>query len=152
MRIAILSRNPKIYSTRCLVVAGTAIGHQIDEINNMPGYINITSNQPSIRHNGKPLPYYDAVIPRIGVSVTFYGTSAVRHFEIMGTFSVNVSAAISRAKEKSRPLQLMSRKGTRTPKIGFAHHPNEIDDLIKNVGGVPVAVIFIEGTQALLCS
>jgi ribosomal protein S6--L-glutamate ligase len=152
LRIAILSRNPKIYSTRRLVVAGTAIGHQIDEINNMPGYINITSNQPSIRHNGKPLPYYDAVIPRIGVSVTFYGTSAVRHFEIMGTFSVNVSAAISRSKEKSRPLQLLSRKGTRKPKTGFAHHPNEIDDLIKNVGGMPVAIILLEGTQVLMCS
>ena len=135
MRIAILSRNPKLYSTRRLVEAGTALGHQVDVIDTMHCYMDITSSRPSVRYKGKPLPYYDAVIPRIGASVTFYGTSVVRQFEMMGTFSINESVAISRSRDKLRSLQLLSRKGIGMPRTGFAHHPDKIDDLIKNVGG-----------------
>lgn len=138
MRIAILSRNPKLYSTRRLVEAGTALGHQVDVIDTIHCYMDITSSRSSVRYNGKPLPYYDAVIPRIGTSVTFYGTSVVRQFEMMGTFSVNESVAISRSRDKLRSLQLLSRKGIGMPRIGFAHHPDKIDDLIKNIGGAPV--------------
>jgi ribosomal protein S6--L-glutamate ligase len=149
LRIAILSRNPKLYSTRRLVEAGTALGHQVDVIDTMHCYMDITSSRSSVRYNGKPLPYYDAVIPRIGASVTFYGTSVVRQFEMMGTFSVNESVAISRSRDKLRSLQLLSRKGIGMPRTGFAHHPDKIDDLIKNVGGAPVVIKLLEGTQGI---
>jgi ribosomal protein S6--L-glutamate ligase len=149
LRIAILSRNPQLYSTRRLIEAGTALGHQVDVIDTMHCYMDITSSQSSVRYNGKPLPYYDAVIPRIGASVTFYGTSVVRQFEMMGTFSVNESVAISRSRDKLRSLQLLSRKGIGMPRTGFAHHPDKIDDLIKNVGGAPVVIKLLEGTQGI---
>jgi ribosomal protein S6--L-glutamate ligase len=149
LRIAILSRNPKLYSTRRLIEAGTALGHQVDVIDTLHCYMDITSSQSSVRYNGKSLPYYDAVIPRIGASVTFYGTSVVRQFEIMGTFSVNELVAISRSRDKLRSLQLLSRKGIGMPRTGFAHHPDKIDDLIKNVGGAPVVIKLLEGTQGI---
>ncbi|WP_289028408.1 30S ribosomal protein S6--L-glutamate ligase [uncultured Paraglaciecola sp.] len=149
MRIAILSRNPRLYSTRRLVEAGKSLGHQVDVVDTMHCYMDITSNRPSVRYNGKPLPYYDAVIPRIGASVTFYGTSVVRQFEMMGTYSINESVAISRSRDKLRSLQLLSRKGIGMPRTGFAHHPDKIDDLIKNVGGAPVVIKLLEGTQGI---
>ena len=131
MRIAILSRNGNLYSTRRLKEAGEALGHQIDIVDTMHCYMDITSNRPSVRYKGKPLPYYDAVIPRIGASVTFYGTSVVRQFEMMGTYSINESVAISRSRDKLRSLQLLSRKGIGMPRTGFANHPDKIDDLIE---------------------
>ena len=149
MRIAILSRNPKLYSTRRLQEAGIALGHEVDIVDTMHCYMDITSNHPSVRYKGKPLPKYDAVIPRIGASVTFYGTSVVRQFEMMGTYSVNESVAISRSRDKLRSLQLLSRKGIGMPRTGFANHPDKIDDLIKNVGGAPVVIKLLEGTQGI---
>lgn len=149
MRIAILSRNGNLYSTRRLKEAGEALGHQIDVVDTMHCYMDITSNRPSVRYKGKPLPYYDAVIPRIGASVTFYGTSVVRQFEMMGTYSINESVAISRSRDKLRSLQLLSRKGIGMPRTGFANHPDKIDDLIKNVGGAPVVIKLLEGTQGI---
>lgn len=149
MRIAILSRNPKLYSTRRLQEAGIALGHEVDIVDTMHCYMDITSNRPSVRYKGKPLPKYDAVIPRIGASVTFYGTSVVRQFEMMGTYSVNESVAISRSRDKLRSLQLLSRKGIGMPRTGFANHPDKIDDLIKNVGGAPVVIKLLEGTQGI---
>ena len=149
LRIAILSRNPKFYPNRRLVEPRTALGHQVDVIDTMHCYMDITISQSSVRYNGKPLPYYDAVIPRIGASVTFYGTSVVRQFEMMGTFSINESVAISRSRDKLRSLQLLSRKGIGMPRTGFAHHPDKIDDLIKNVGGAPVVIKLLEGTQGI---
>ena len=149
MRIAILSRNPKLYSTRRLQEAGIDLGHEVDIVDTMHCYMDITSNHPSVRYKGKPLPKYDAVIPRIGASVTFYGTSVVRQFEMMGTYSVNESVAISRSRDKLRSLQLLSRKGIGMPRTGFANHPDKIDDLIKNVGGAPVVIKLLEGTQGI---
>ena len=111
MRIAILSRNPKLYSTRRLLEAGLEKGHEVDIIDTMHCYMDITSAKPSVRYKGKRLPFYDAVIPRIGASVSFYGTSVVRQFEMMGTYSINESVAISRSRDKLRSLQLLSRKG-----------------------------------------
>jgi ribosomal protein S6--L-glutamate ligase len=102
-----------------------------------------------VRYKGKALPKYDAVIPRIGASVTFYGTSVVRQFEMMGTYSINESVAISRSRDKLRSLQLLSRKGIGMPRTGFASHPDRIDDLIKNVGGAPVVIKLLEGTQGI---
>jgi ribosomal protein S6--L-glutamate ligase len=149
MRIAILSRNPKLYSTSRLKIAGQERGHQVDIIDTMHCYMDITSSKPSVRYKGKPLPYYDAVIPRIGASVSFYGTSVVRQFEMMGTYSINESVAISRSRDKLRSLQLLSRKGIGMPRTGFANRPDKIDDLIKNVGGAPVVIKLLEGTQGI---
>ena len=149
MRIAILSRNSKLYSTRRLVEAGQARGHEVDVIDTMHCYMDITSSSPSVRYRGKRLPQYDAVIPRIGASVTFYGTAVVRQFEMMGTFSINESVAISRSRDKLRSLQLLSRKGIGLPKTGFAHHPDKISDLLKNIGGAPVVIKLLEGTQGI---
>lgn len=149
MKIAILSRNPKLYSTRRLKEAGESLGHTVDIIDTMHCYMDITSSRPSVRYKGAPLPTYDAVIPRIGASVTFYGTAVVRQFEMMGTFSINESVAISRSRDKLRSLQLLSRKGIGLPRTGFAHHPDKISDLLKNVGGAPVVIKLLEGTQGI---
>ena len=149
MKVAILSRNPKLYSTRRLVEAGRLKGHEVDVIDTMHCYMDVTSNRPNVRYKGKPLPTYDAIIPRIGSSVTFYGTAVVRQFEMMGTFTINESVAISRSRDKLRSLQLLSRKGIGLPRTGFAHHPDNIPDLIKNVGGAPVVIKLLEGTQGI---
>lgn len=149
MRIAILSRNPNLYSTRRLKEAGEALGHTVDIIDTLRCYMDITSNKPSVRYKGEELPHYDAVIPRIGASITFYGTSVVRQFEMMGTFAVNESVAISRSRDKLRSLQLLSRKGIGLPRTGFAHNTKYVDDLIKNVGGAPLVIKLLEGTQGI---
>ena len=138
MRIAILSRNENLYSTARLKQAGEARGHQVDVIDTLHCDIDIASNNPKIRYMGEELPQYDAVIPRIGASITFYGTAVVRQFEMMGTFCINESVAISRSRDKLRSLQLLSRKGIGLPKTGFASRPDKIQDLIKNVGGAPL--------------
>lgn len=149
MRVAILSRNSKLYSTRRLVEAGTKLGHTVEVIDTLHCYMDITSNSPGVRYKGNKLPVYDAVIPRIGASVTFYGTAVVRQFEMMGTFCINESVAISRSRDKLRSLQLLSRKGVGLPRTGFAHHPDNVSDLIKNVGGAPVVIKLLEGTQGI---
>ncbi len=149
MKIAVLSRGPGLYSTRRLVEAGVARGHEVDVIDTLHCYMDITSNRPAVRYKGEPLPEYDAVIPRIGSSITFYGTSVVRQFEMMGTFAVNESVAISRSRDKLRSMQLLSRKGVGLPRTGFAHSPDNVKDLIKMVGGAPLVVKLLEGTQGI---
>ncbi len=149
MKIAILSRNRKLYSTMRLKEAGEALGHEVDIIDTLHCYMDITSSKPSVRYKGEALPKYDAIIPRIGSSVTFYGTAVVRQFEMMNTFSVNESVAISRSRDKLRSLQLLSRKGIGLPRTGFARNPDKIDDLLKNVGGAPVVIKLLEGTQGI---
>ena len=149
MRIAILSRNSRIYSTRRLKEAGEALGHTVDVIDTLRCYMDITSNKPAVRYKGAELPHYDAVIPRIGASITFYGTSVVRQFEMKGTFAVNESVAISRSRDKLRSLQLLSRKGIGLPRTGFAHMTNYVDDLIDHVGGAPLVIKLLEGTQGI---
>ena len=149
MRIAILSRGPELYSTARLKEAATARGHEVDIIDTLHCYMDITSSKPTVRYNGEALPKYDAIIPRIGASITFYGTSVVRQFEMMGTFSINESVAISRSRDKLRSLQLLSRKGIGLPRTGFASKPDKVEDLIKNVGGAPVVIKLLEGTQGI---
>ncbi|WP_396589244.1 30S ribosomal protein S6--L-glutamate ligase [Bermanella sp. R86510] len=149
MRIAILSRGPNLYSTRRLKEAGEALGHDVDVIDTLHCYMDITSSNPTVRYQGRELPVYDAVIPRIGASISFYGTAVVRQFEMMGTYCVNESVAISRSRDKLRSLQLLSRKGIGLPRTGFASKPDKIDDLIKNVGGAPVVIKLLEGTQGI---
>jgi ribosomal protein S6--L-glutamate ligase len=129
--------------------AGESRGHQVDIIDTLHCYMDITRSRPAVRYHGEELPYYDAVIPRIGASVTFYGTAVVRQFEVMGTFCVNDSVAISRSRDKLRSLQLLSRKDVGLPRTGFASKPDNIKDLIANVGGAPVVIKLLEGTQGI---
>lgn len=149
MKIAILSRNPKLYSTRRLVEAGTQRGHEVQVLDPLRCYMNITSLKPSIHYKGNELTGFDAVIPRIGASVTFYGTAVLRQFEMMGVYPVNESVAITRSRDKLRSLQLLARKGIGLPVTSFAHSPDDVDDLIKEVGGAPLVIKLLEGTQGI---
>jgi len=149
MRIGILSRGPELYSTDRLKTAAESLGHEVAIIDTLHCYMDITSSRPTVRYYGEELPKYDAIIPRIGASITFYGTSVVRQFEMMGTFCINESVAISRSRDKLRSLQLLSRKGIGLPRTGFASKPDKVDDLIKNVGGAPVVIKLLEGTQGI---
>lgn len=149
MKIAILSRNANLYSTRRLIEACEQRGHEVDIIDTLHCYMDITSSRPTVRYHGEELPKYDAIIPRIGASITFYGTAVARQFEMMGTFNVNESLAISRSRDKLRSLQLLSRKGVGLPRTGFASKSDNIKDLIKNVGGAPLVIKLLEGTQGI---
>jgi ribosomal protein S6--L-glutamate ligase len=150
MKIVILARNPKLYSHQRLVEAAKLRGHSIRIINPLHCYMNITSNRPSIHYRGgEIIENVDAVIPRIGASVTFYGTAVLRQFEMMGVFPLNESIAIARSRDKLRSMQLLSRKGIPLPVTGFAHSPQDTDDLIKMVGGAPLVVKLLEGTQGI---
>jgi ribosomal protein S6--L-glutamate ligase len=149
MKIAILSRGPNLYSTKRLKEEGEALGHQVDVIDTLHCYMDITSSCPTVRYKGEELPRYDSLIPRIGASVTFYGTAVARQFEVMGTFNINESVAISRSRDKLRSMQLLARRGIGMPRTGFASQPDDIKDLIKNVGGAPVVIKLLEGTQGI---
>ena len=149
MNIAILSRNAKLYSTRRLVEAAEARGHEVRVLDVLRCYMNITSNRPSIHYKGEDLTGFDAVIPRIGASVTFYGTAVLRQFEMMDVYPANESVAISRSRDKLRSLQLLARKGIGLPVTGFAHSPDDVGDLIDMVGGAPLVIKLLEGTQGI---
>lgn len=149
MKIAILSRNPRLYSTRRLVEAATHRGHEASVIDVLRCYMNIASHRPSIHYKGSELGLFDAVIPRIGASVTFYGNAVLRQFEMLGTYPLNESVAITRARDKLRSLQLLSRKGIGLPVTGFAHAPDDVQDLIKMLGGAPLVIKLLEGTQGI---
>jgi len=149
MRIAILSRRARLYSTQRLAEAAKLRGHEVMVIDTLRCYMNITSHKPSIHYKGKQLEGIDAVIPRIGASITFYGTAVLRQCEMMGIFPVNESVAISRSRDKLRSLQLLSRKGIGLPITGFAHSPDDTQDLIHMVGGSPLVIKLLEGTQGM---
>ncbi|MCI0667129.1 MAG: 30S ribosomal protein S6--L-glutamate ligase [Methylococcaceae bacterium] len=149
MKIVILSRNPKLYSTERLIQAAEANGHEVHVLDVLRCYMNITSAKPSIHYKGEDLQDFDAVVPRIGASVTFYGTAVLRQFEMMGVYPLNESVAISRSRDKLRALQLLSRKGVGLPVTGFANKPDDIDDLITMVGGPPLVVKLLQGTQGI---
>ena len=149
MKIAILSRNKKLYSTRRLVEAAEARGHEVSVIDVLRCYMNITSVKPTIHYRGEVLEGYDAVIPRIGASVTFYGTAVLRQFEMMNVFPLNESVAVTRSRDKLRSAQLLARKGIGMPVTGFAHNPDDIQDLLKEVGGAPLVIKLLEGTQGI---
>lgn len=149
MKLAILSRNPKLYSTRRLVEAAQARGHEVRVLDVLRCYMNITSMRPSIHYKGEPLEGFDAVIPRIGASVTFYGTAVLRQFEMMDVYPLNESVAITRSRDKLRSLQLLARKGIGLPVTGFAHSPDDIQDMMQMVGGAPAVIKLLEGTQGI---
>ncbi len=147
MKIAILSRGPSLYSTRRLVEAAEQHGHEAKVINPLRCYMNITSHKPEVHYQGAVLEGFDAVIPRIGASITFYGTAVLRQFEMMGVFTLNESVAISRSRDKLRSLQLLARRGIGLPVTGFAHSPDDTRDVIKIAGGAPLVIKLLEGTQ-----
>jgi len=149
MKIALLSRNPRLYSSRRLIEAARERGHEVTVLDVLRCYMNITSHRPSIHYKGEELGGFDAVIPRIGASVTFYGTAVLRQFEMMGVYPLNESVAISRSRDKLRALQLLSRKGIGLPITGFANKPDDIQDLITMVGGAPLVIKLLEGTQGI---
>ncbi len=150
MRIVILSRHSRLYSTRRLVEAGRKRGHEVVIADALKCYMNINSHKPEIHYKeGYILEKFDAVIPRIGASITFYGTAVLRQFEMQGTYAVNQSLGITRARDKLRAHQLLSRKGIGMPITGFAHSPQNSKDLIKMVGGAPLVIKLLEGTQGV---
>ena len=149
MKIAILSTNRNLYSTRRLLEAGESRGHETLVVNHKRCYMNIVSDNPEIHYNGKVIKGVDAIIPRIGASVSFYGSAVVRQFEMMGVYSLNESVAITRSRDKLRALQLLSRKGIGLPVTGFANSPDDTEDLLQLAGGAPVVIKLLEGTQGV---
>jgi ribosomal protein S6--L-glutamate ligase len=149
LKIAILSRDASLYSTNRLREAAEQRGHEAKVVDYLRCYLNITSRRPTVQFQGRELEGFDAVIPRIGASHTFYGTAVVRQFELMGTFAANESQAITRSRDKLRSLQLLSRAGIGLPVTAFAHSTKDIDGLLETVGGAPVIVKLLEGTQGV---
>lgn len=149
MKIVILSRNAHLYSTAHLADAAQTRGHEVLVVDPLQCYMNITPHSPSIHYRGETLSGIDAIVPRIGASITFYGTAVVRQFEMMNVYSVNESVAITRSRDKLRSLQLLARTGIGLPVTGFAHSTKYTGDLIAMVGGTPVVVKLLEGTQGI---
>lgn len=149
MKIGLLCRNAELYSHKRLVEAAEARGHDIDVVDHLRCYINITTSKPSVRYAGETLPKFDAVIPRIGASVTFYGTAVLRQFEMMGVYPLNESVAISRSRDKLRSMQLLSRKDIGMPVSVFAHKTSRAEEVIEMAGGAPVIIKLLEGTQGI---
>jgi ribosomal protein S6--L-glutamate ligase len=149
MRIAILSRNSKLYSTRRLVEAAEKRGHEVLVLDHLKCVLVIEKNKPRVYYFGKEVTGLDAIIPRIGTSVTFYGTAVVRQFEQMQVFSSVESQALVRSRDKLRCLQLLAREGIGMPKTAFASTPKNVDILLDQVGGVPVVIKLLEGTQGI---
>ncbi len=150
MRIGVLSRNSRLYSTRRLVEAAEARGHEARVIDVLKCFMNITANNRTVYYKGKreaEAVEFDAVIPRIGASVTQYGTAVLRQFEVGGTYSINESIAITRSRDKLRAHQLLARKGIGQPVTSYAHSANATSDLIQSVGGAPLLVKVLKSTQ-----
>ncbi|MEX0951698.1 MAG: 30S ribosomal protein S6--L-glutamate ligase [Gammaproteobacteria bacterium] len=149
MKIAILSRNAKLYSTRRLIEAAEKRDHEVVVLDVLRCYMSIASHRPSIHFKGKDLVDFDAVIPRIGASVTFYGAAVLRQFEMMSVYPLNESVAITRSRDKLRATQLLARRGIGLPVTGFANKPDDIEDLLRMVGGPPVVIKLLSGTQGI---
>ena len=149
MKIAMLARNAELYSHRRLKEAAEERGHQLDIINTMRCYMNIASRRPEVYYNGEKLVGYDAVIPRIGASITFYGMAVLRQFEMQGVYPLNESVAIGRSRDKLRSMQLLARDGIGLPVTTFAHDPKQTEEVLELAGGAPVVIKLLEGTQGI---
>ncbi|UWQ56013.1 30S ribosomal protein S6--L-glutamate ligase [Leisingera caerulea] len=149
MKLAMLSRNPELYSHKRLKQAAEERGHELHIINTLRCYMNIASRRPEIYYNGEKLTGYEAVIPRIGASVTFYGMAVLRQFEMMGVFPLNESVAIGRSRDKLRSMQLLARDGIGLPVTTFAHDPKQTEEVLKLAGGAPIVIKLLEGTQGI---
>ncbi len=149
MNIAILSRDTKLYSTKRLVEAGEARGHNVRVLDHLKCNLVIEKKNPKIIYNGEEIRDVQAVIPRIGASVTFYGTAVVRQFEMMGVFTAVESQALVRSRDKLRSLQILSRAGLGLPKTVFTNYSRDVERILKEAGGAPVVIKLLEGTQGL---
>jgi len=149
VKIAILSRNKNLYSTARLVQAAQERGHECVVLDHLKCYVGMSKGKTTIHYNGQDVSDVDAIVPRIGASVTFYGTAIVRHFEMMGVFSANESQAINRSRDKLRSMQILARAGIGMPITGFARTANDVGDLIRMVGGTPLVIKLLEGTQGI---
>jgi len=149
MKIALLTRNPKLYSHQRIMEAALVRGHEIVPIDYLRCYMHITSKRPELRYAGELLTGFDAVIPRIAASHTFYGLAVLRQFEMMGVYPLNESVAIGRSRDKLRSLQILSREGIGLPVTAFANNTTRADDVIELVGGAPVVIKLLEGTQGI---
>ncbi len=149
MKIALMTRNANLYSHRRLIESAEERGHEIVPVDYLKCYMNITSHRPELRFNGERLLGFDAVIPRIAASRTFYGLAVLRQFEMMGVWPVNESVAIGRSRDKLRSMQLLARDGIGLPVTAFAHDSKQSDDVIKIAGGAPVVIKLLEGTQGI---
>lgn len=149
MKIAMLARNAELYTHRRLKEAAEQRGHTLDIINTLRCYMNIASRRPEVYYNGEKLVGYDAVIPRIGASVTFYGMAVLRQFEMQGVFPLNESVGIGRSRDKLRSMQLLARDGIGLPVTTFAHDPRQTEEVLKLAGGAPVVIKLLEGTQGI---
>jgi ribosomal protein S6--L-glutamate ligase len=149
MKIAILSRKPSLYSTHRLVESAKQRGHQVEVIDHSKCYMVMERENPAVYIGNRLIEGVDAIIPRIGASVTFYGSAVIRQFEMQKVFTTVSSLALIRSRDKLRSLQIMTKAGVDIPKTAFADHPSDIDYLIQQVGGPPVIVKLLEGTQGL---
>ena len=149
MNIVILSRNSNLYSTRRLIEEGELRGHKVEVIDPLKCDIIIEKEKPTIYYKDRYLDYVDAIIPRIGASVTFYGCAVVRQFEMMNVFTICTSDAIQRSRDKLRSLQRLSKAGIGMPKTVFTNYSRDVEEVIEHVGGVPVIIKLLEGTQGL---
>ena len=149
MKIAILSRNPNLYSTRRLVEAAVQRGHEAHVIDHLKCNIEIEQTGPSLYYENEYLQGFDAIIPRIGASVTFYGTAVVRQFEMMNVFSAVSSRGIVHSRDKLRCLQVLSKEGLGLPKTVFTNYSRNVEHVVESAGGAPVVLKLLEGTQGL---
>ena len=149
MKIAMLARNAELYSHKRLKEAAEERGHTLDIINTLRCYMNIASRRPEVYYNGEKLVGYDAVIPRIGASITFYGTAVLRQFEMQGVYPLNESVGIGRSRDKLRSMQLLARDGIGLPVTTFAHDPKQTEEVLELAGGAPVVIKLWEGTQGI---
>ena len=149
MRIALMARNANLYSHQRLIEAAEDRGHEIEVIDTMRVYIHIASHRPEMYYRGEKVEGFDAVIPRIGASVTFFGTAVLRQFEMMGVYPLNESVAISRSRDKLRSHQLLARRGIGLPVTVFAHSTSRADEIVEMLGGAPVVIKLLEGTQGI---
>jgi ribosomal protein S6--L-glutamate ligase len=149
MKIAILSRDAHLYSTRRIVEAGTMRGHQVDVIDHLKCNLEIEKQKATLHYKDRFLDDYDAIIPRIGASVTFYGTAVVRQFEMMGVFTAVKSQGLIDSRDKLRSLQLLTKHGIGMPKTVFTNYSSNVEHVIKSAGGAPVVIKLLEGTQGL---
>ncbi|MXP29034.1 30S ribosomal protein S6--L-glutamate ligase [Porphyrobacter algicida] len=149
MKIAMLARNAQLYSHRRLVEAAETRGHQLDILNTLRCTVHIASHRPQVFYNGEPAIGYDAVIPRIGASITQYGLAILRQFEMRGCWPLNESVAIGRSRDKLRSMQILAKHGLGLPLTAFAHDPKQTSEIIKAVNGPPVVIKLLEGTQGI---
>lgn len=149
MKIAMLARNPDLYSHRRLAEAAVVRGHTLEVLNTLHCTVHIASHRPTVFYRGEPAPRYDAIIPRIGASVTQYGMAVLRQFEMSGVWALNDSVAIGRSRDKLRSMQILARHGLGLPLTAFAHDPRQTSEIIHAVKGPPVVIKLLEGTQGI---